>query len=124
MRPTDEEFCGDDLEARLRRDAARWDAGLDEVVGERVQASLRSLPSRSPWRAVAVAAALFAAPFAWWTWPTAAIVEPVPSQLPVLVDRAIEPLQCELVALTDDASALAARLWDGVPSPVRRWLGE
>lgn len=115
------------LDDRLRADAAAWRTAEVDALGDRVRTAVASLPPRRrPTRLVASLAALVLAGATWWAWPArpaAAPAAPAPAT-PVSLAPAIEPLERELVALSDDAHAVVARVWDGVRRPVRRWLGE
>jgi hypothetical protein len=72
---------------------------------------------------LAAALAIAALVYARTVRPPEPVPDPTPvAQAKVVLDAALAPLQQELVALTDDASALAGAVWQGVPRPLRELL--
>jgi hypothetical protein len=122
----------EDLEAQLRRDAATWRAAPSPEVAGRLHAAIAALPStsrsgqrRTVRAAVAAAAIAVLVSVLVWTLSRPGLPEPRGDSTPaVTLDDALEPLEREFAALTDDTTTLAAAVWEGVPRPLRRLLEE
>ena len=134
MRPSNDQPV-DAIDLALRDDAARWDPGPYRDLAQ----AFREAPEERRRRGAAamwMAAALIVGLGSWWALTVEDAVDVdvggLGFDVRAHVERVIQPasevvfapLETELLAVTEDAEAIASVVWRGMRQPVARWLSE